>query len=421
VVPPRRRLLLLRLPALVRLGQAVAEPGVGPRVLIDDLAAIPWTGRPVFICFDSDAADNPDVRKAERHLARELDKAGATVKVVRLPDDGPDKVGLDDYLLTHTAADLQGLIAAAVEPDLLAEPAAAAPVTDPHRQADAYLRKRWGQGDRLALRYWDGRWWQWRERAYVEAKESDIRPGLTQSIKEEFDRDHADRTRWYESQRECVEAEMSGTDSPAKKRRLEREAPKPPTRLPVTRKTVGDTLGALERLAAVPAGTTPPGTALGRDGAGRRPYRPGDRHQRGTPGLPSGNAAVSVLPLSRRRLARLPTYSRDDPTQLIGPLPAEFHVLADVLANDHLGQGSRLDAQQVAGQLQAGPARVGQADGEGRPAGVRAHWSARHGAGLRLVLWAEGPLQQLPDDDAQADAPSGTDLLDAVGQRLRQK
>lgn len=90
--------------------------------LLDDLAAVPWAGRKVFIVFDSDAAQKTDIQLAEFHLAETLKKAGAVVRVVRLPggdggDGGsvPAKVGLDDYLLTHTPADLQRLLDAATE------------------------------------------------------------------------------------------------------------------------------------------------------------------------------------------------------------------------------------------------------------------------------------------------------------------
>jgi Domain of unknown function (DUF3854) len=57
----------------------------GERELIDDLALIPWQGRPVFLCFDSDAVTKTDVRRAEQHLAEALSRNGAIVKIVRLP------------------------------------------------------------------------------------------------------------------------------------------------------------------------------------------------------------------------------------------------------------------------------------------------------------------------------------------------
>jgi hypothetical protein len=78
-----------------------------PRQLIDGLAAIPWQTRPVFLCFDSDAVSKPEIQCAECALAEALERSGATVLVVRIPEGppGPDgkplKLGLDDYLLMH--------------------------------------------------------------------------------------------------------------------------------------------------------------------------------------------------------------------------------------------------------------------------------------------------------------------------------
>jgi hypothetical protein len=95
---------------------------IGPRELIDDLASIPWQGRPVYIVFDSDAITNPNVRWAEWHLAKVLAAKGAVVKVVRLPqgepgtDEKPVKVGLDDYLVAHSPDDFQQLCQEAVKP-----------------------------------------------------------------------------------------------------------------------------------------------------------------------------------------------------------------------------------------------------------------------------------------------------------------
>jgi hypothetical protein len=69
---------------------------------IPDLDLIVWTGRTVYLVFDSDAARKPDVQAAERRLGRELIRRGAIVKIIRLPDDGVTKVGLDDYLCRHS-------------------------------------------------------------------------------------------------------------------------------------------------------------------------------------------------------------------------------------------------------------------------------------------------------------------------------
>lgn len=89
----------------------------GPRALTPDLAAVAWRGRLVTILFDSDAVTNPDVRRAERFLGETLAAAGAVVAVARLkPAADGAKVGLDDYLLTHTPDDLRALIAEAHTP-----------------------------------------------------------------------------------------------------------------------------------------------------------------------------------------------------------------------------------------------------------------------------------------------------------------
>jgi hypothetical protein len=87
--------------------------GAGPdveSVPIADLEALPWQDRPVRIVFDSDAASNPNVLKAEYELATELSKRGAHVSIIRLPA-GPDgaKQGLDDFLVAHGVEAFQAL------------------------------------------------------------------------------------------------------------------------------------------------------------------------------------------------------------------------------------------------------------------------------------------------------------------------
>lgn len=90
---------------------------IGARELIPDLEKISWDNRTVFIVFDSDAATNFKVRQAEFHLAEVLKGKGAKVRVVRLqPGPTGEKVGLDDYLLTHTPDDLRKLLRKAKKP-----------------------------------------------------------------------------------------------------------------------------------------------------------------------------------------------------------------------------------------------------------------------------------------------------------------
>lgn len=85
--------------------------------LVPALAAIEWKGRPVVIIYDSDAATNPAVLAAEARLVEELGtQRGASVRIVRLPEEGSDKVGLDDFIHRHGPDELGRLIAAA--PDI---------------------------------------------------------------------------------------------------------------------------------------------------------------------------------------------------------------------------------------------------------------------------------------------------------------
>ncbi len=106
---------------------------VGKLALNDDLAAIAWKGRWVYICFDSDAVSKPEVARAERALAESLRSQGANVRIVRLPTE-PDgaKNGLDDFLARHGPDALHPLVEAAVP---VAEPAA--PKVDPAAFTDS--------------------------------------------------------------------------------------------------------------------------------------------------------------------------------------------------------------------------------------------------------------------------------------------
>lgn len=69
--------------------------------LLPELAAAKWGKRDTYITFDSDAADNPNILAAEARLVDELQRQrGARCYLVRLPQEGEHKVGLDDYLRT---------------------------------------------------------------------------------------------------------------------------------------------------------------------------------------------------------------------------------------------------------------------------------------------------------------------------------
>jgi hypothetical protein len=82
---------------------------------LPELERIAWKGRHVYICFDSDAAQNPQIQAAEAKLATELSlHRGASLYLVRLPSlPNGDKQGVDDFLLHEGPDRLDALLQAA--------------------------------------------------------------------------------------------------------------------------------------------------------------------------------------------------------------------------------------------------------------------------------------------------------------------
>jgi len=78
--------------------------------LLPLLTKINWQNRPVALIWDSDAADKPDVLRAQRQLAEELCSRGALPTLVVLPPSKEGKVGLDDYLEAESLDALKTLI-----------------------------------------------------------------------------------------------------------------------------------------------------------------------------------------------------------------------------------------------------------------------------------------------------------------------
>jgi len=91
---------------------AVALPGVwnwrdrvgNSSFPISDFELFPLAGRRVILCFDSDATSNPHVCRAEQDLASFLIRRFEAIVSIKRLSQGPGgaKVGLDDFLLTHT-------------------------------------------------------------------------------------------------------------------------------------------------------------------------------------------------------------------------------------------------------------------------------------------------------------------------------
>lgn len=96
---------------------AIATGGVwnftdGSAPLHPALAKIAERCKDLYLAFDSDAADKPQIQLAERRLAGQLALLGTRIHIVRIPRDGSEKVGADDYLVTHGGAALCNLILA---------------------------------------------------------------------------------------------------------------------------------------------------------------------------------------------------------------------------------------------------------------------------------------------------------------------
>ncbi|HEY8450486.1 MAG TPA: DUF3854 domain-containing protein, partial [Bacillota bacterium] len=83
--------------------------------LLPDFDRIRWADRElVVLVFDSDITPNHPGYPAYRRLAAQLVRRGARrVKILTLPTDGKSKVGLDDFLATHSADDFWRLVEAA--------------------------------------------------------------------------------------------------------------------------------------------------------------------------------------------------------------------------------------------------------------------------------------------------------------------
>jgi hypothetical protein len=78
--------------------------------LLADFDHIAFNNRVVRIVFDSDVMTKPAVQKALARLTEHSKRKGAQVSSVYLPSVNGQKVGVDDYLLTHDVSELEQLI-----------------------------------------------------------------------------------------------------------------------------------------------------------------------------------------------------------------------------------------------------------------------------------------------------------------------
>ncbi len=149
----------------------------GRSVPLPELDAINWSGRPVELAFDSDAAHKPAVLAALHALALELTRRGAQVVQVILPA-APDgaKVGLDDFLVQHGAAGYAKLERAAVE--LVLDP------TAPLEAARAFLGSAEG-----TLHFWRDDYYRWAGARYERVESQVIRAEVHSFLEAALERD----------------------------------------------------------------------------------------------------------------------------------------------------------------------------------------------------------------------------------------
>src|SRR5205823_8874166 len=94
--------------ALLGVWNFKGQNGLGGVTVLADFDYIAWNGRAVRIVFDNDVMRKPAVKAALDRLTAHLERKGASVRAVYLPA-GPEK-GVDEYLRTHSVADLTALL-----------------------------------------------------------------------------------------------------------------------------------------------------------------------------------------------------------------------------------------------------------------------------------------------------------------------
>ncbi len=165
----------------------------GNERLLPELERVKWQGRHVRIVFDSDLERNPDSQQAESRLAKQLVDRGAAVRCVRLPvgppdaDGHPKKMGLDDFLVAHGAAELRKLLDSAIEPALVegAKGKELALALDPASEAEAMLAADVADG-LPRLRYWRTTWLRWNGSQYVEVAPAEIRARMVRWLNRNY-------------------------------------------------------------------------------------------------------------------------------------------------------------------------------------------------------------------------------------------
>src|SRR6266446_2478231 len=141
----------------------------GGRTILSDWQFITLKGREVRICYDSDVMEKEQVKRALDELSAFLKGQGARVHIAYLPSEDGAKVGVDDYLLTHTMQHLERLLDA---PQIVREErkptdeffgyltGTSKPVFIPKRLADTLMQRK-------TYAYTGERLWRYKDGVYV--------------------------------------------------------------------------------------------------------------------------------------------------------------------------------------------------------------------------------------------------------------
>lgn len=189
-----------------------------------------FAGKDVVILHD---CDSPGQRGAVGHdgrlgWARAAASKGSSARNLVLPYAIEAKHGKDvrDWLIEgHTFAELTSL-AAGIEAEKKSSITPSESEDDPHRLARLYL-SRYATDEATGLKtlaYWREEWHRWIRNAWRSTPEADLRADVTRAVKEEFDRIN-------------LEELDSGQGKDVRR---------------ITRKAIGDVLGALASMVSVP-------------------------------------------------------------------------------------------------------------------------------------------------------------------------
>lgn len=167
--------------------------------------------RTIRVAFDADAAEKPNVARPLRECVKELQAHGYTVELERWPADAGK--GIDDVYAAGRAADIEILagpaalaaaeeIAAAAgvddhDGDLPPSDKPNEAIDDPHRLARLYIERHGSRDEQQTLWNWRDDWHQWDGAAYRVIAGPEIRAGIIQLTKAEFDTENTEAIRRY--------------------------------------------------------------------------------------------------------------------------------------------------------------------------------------------------------------------------------